>query len=151
MITNPKFRIIKLFFAALLAVFCVLPASDEPFAAKSAESDNKISFDPKLQAEADALLALFDKMPPVSVYLTGETIRKSGTNTERSVAYTHCESHTNPAIYLKRDFYEKTNKKQITNILKHELTHAWLCRQKLMSGHDENFRRKFAEVGGFGN
>jgi len=76
---------------------------------------------------------------------------KSGTSIERGVAYTLCETSEKPVIFVKKSFYENTNRQQLVNILKHELTHAWLCRQNLMSGHDEIFRRKFAEVGGFGN
>jgi hypothetical protein len=104
-----------------------------------------------LQGATDALLPLFDEMPPVPVYLRDEPVLKSGTSIENGVAYTNCENHDNPTIFIKKIFYEKTNRKQLVNILKHELTHAWLCRQNLMSGHDERFRRKFTAVGGFGN
>ncbi len=104
-----------------------------------------------LQTEADALLPLFDNMPPVPVYLKDEPVIKSGSNTERGVAYTNCESNEHPTIFVKKTFYQNANSKQLTNILKHELTHAWLCRQRQMSGHDEQFREKFREVGGFGN
>jgi hypothetical protein len=90
-------------------------------------------------------------MPAVPVYLTDEPILRSGTNTESGVAYTHCVGHEIPSIFVKKDFYRKTNRKQLTNILKHEMTHAWLCRQRLMSGHDGRFRRKFEAIGGFGN
>ena len=105
----------------------------------------------ELQMDANALMPLFDNMPPVSVYLKDEPVIKSGSNTERGVAYTQCEQHENPTIYIKKDFYQNANRQQLVNILKHELTHAWLCRRRLMSGHDERFRRKFTEVGGFGN
>lgn len=105
----------------------------------------------KLQADTDELLPLFDKMPPVPVYLRDEIINKKGTNTERGVAYTTCENRNLPVIFIKKLFYEKANRKQLVNILKHELTHAWQCRQGVTWGHDEAFRRKFAEVGGFGN
>lgn len=54
-------------------------------------------------------------------------------------------------IYMKKVFYEKNNQKQIVNILKHELTHAWQCRRGGMRGHDAEFRKKFTEAGGFGN
>jgi hypothetical protein len=104
-----------------------------------------------LQADADALLPLFDEMPPVPVYLSDEAVLKSGSSIESGVAYTECENHDNPTIFIKKIFYDKTNRKQLVNILKHELTHAWLCRQNIMSGHDEIFRRKFTAVGGFGN
>jgi predicted SprT family Zn-dependent metalloprotease len=106
---------------------------------------------PTLQANTDELLILFDNMARVPVFLKDEAINKSGTNTERGVAYTLCENFETPKIILKKSFYQKANQKQLTNILKHELTHAWLCRRKQMSGHDERFRQKFNEVGGFGN
>ena len=105
----------------------------------------------KLQKETDALLQLFDKMPQVPVFLKNEIINKEGSNTERGVAYTTCENKNQPTIFVKKVFYENANGKQLVNILKHELTHAWQCRQETMWGHDERFRRKFKEVGGFGN
>lgn len=105
----------------------------------------------KLQSEADALLPLFDKMPPVAVYLKDAPVIETGSNTERGVAYTNCENFEYPTIIIKQTFYQNANSKQLTNILKHEMTHAWLCRQRQMSGHDERFRKKFSEVGGFGN
>lgn len=105
-----------------------------------------------LQTEADALLPLFDNMPRVPVFIKDEPILKSGTNTETGAAYTHCYPREFPAIFVKKIFYQKANQKQLVNALKHELTHAWLCRQGLMSvGHNEVFRQKFTEVGGFGN
>ena len=104
-----------------------------------------------LQARADALLSLFDAMPPVPVYVTERPIAPAGDSTARGVAYTECAGHETPSIVVKKSFYRKTNRRQVDNILKHELTHAWLCRQRLMSGHDERFRRKFEAVGGFGN
>lgn len=104
-----------------------------------------------LQSKADNLLNLFDKMSSVPIYLKEEPILKSGSNTERGVAYTNCPTNKNPAIIIKKQFYEHANQKQLTNIIKHELTHSWLCRQNLMFGHDEMFRKKFSEVGGFGN
>jgi hypothetical protein len=104
-----------------------------------------------LQAEADSLLELFDKMPAVPVFLKDEPVIKNGTNSERGVGYTYCRAGGEPEIFIKKIFYETANSRQLTNILKHELTHAWLCRQGKMSGHDDNFRRKFTEVGGFGN
>ncbi|HEX8250313.1 MAG TPA: SprT-like domain-containing protein [Pyrinomonadaceae bacterium] len=123
-----------------------ISASDEKF-----DPDDKFDSDGKLQAEADALLLLFDNMPPVPIYLTDEPFLKSGTNTEKGAAYTHCYNHDTPAIFVKKTFYQTTNRKQLVNLLKHEMTHAWLCRQRLMSGHDERFRRKFSEIGGVGN
>ena len=107
--------------------------------------------DARLQAAADALLPLFGSMPPVPVYVVDDPVVKGGTNTERGVAYTHCEGHERPSVYLKKDFAARANQKQLVNILKHELTHAWLCRRRLMNGHDERFKQKFKEVGGFGN
>ena len=115
------------------------------------QAADKYERDEKLQADANSLLPLFDNMPPVPFYVTDETITETGSNTEKGIAYTHCYDHENPAVFVKKSFYKKTNRKQLTNALKHELTHAWLCRQRLMAGHDERFRRKFAEVGGFGN
>lgn len=113
--------------------------------------EEKFERDEKLQAEADALLPLFDKMPPVPVYVTDEVIQKAGTNTEKGMAYTHCYGQERPAIFFKKAYYRKTNRKQLINAMKHELTHAWLCRQRLMAGHDERFYKKFRQVGGFGN
>ena len=107
--------------------------------------------DDKLQAETDALLPLFDQMPSVPVYIKDEPILKSGNDMESGVAYTNCDVNELPSIFVKKIFYQKTNQKQLINILKHELTHAWLCRQHLMSGHDARFREKFTQVGGFGN
>ncbi len=107
--------------------------------------------DKNLQAESDALLPLFDNMPPVPVYLKDEPILKAGTNTEKGSAYTHCYESEKPAIFVKKIFYQKANRNRLVNALKHELTHAWLCRKRQMSGHDEQFRRKFKQVGGFGN
>jgi hypothetical protein len=112
----------------------------------------KFERDGKLQTDADALLPLFDKMPPVPVYLKDELIIKTGSNVEKGVAYTDCDKNVIPTIFFKKVFYRKANKKQLTNILKHELTHAWLCRQQLMSvGHGAMFQKKFKQVGGFGN
>src|SRR5215203_1518016 len=112
--------------------------------ARTFESDDKI------QAETDALLPLFDNMPPVAVFLKNEPVLKTGSSIETGVAYTDRSAHTRPTIFIKKDFYEKTSRKQLVNILKHELTHAWLCRRQLMAGHDALYRRKFAGVGGFG-
>ena len=105
----------------------------------------------KLQSDTDALLPLFGKMPPVPVFLKDEVINREGTNVERGVAYTTCENKNQPTIFVKKVFYEKANRKMLENILKHELTHAWQCREGLTWGHDAQFRKKFKEVGGFGN
>lgn len=107
--------------------------------------------DAKLQSESDKLAPLFDKMPPVPVFLKDEPIIKNGTNTERGVAYTVCENKDQPTVFVKKIFYQKANQKQLTNILKHELTHAWACRQRIAAGHDARFKQKFKQVGGFGN
>lgn len=105
----------------------------------------------RLQNQADALLSLFDKMPSVPVFIKDEPILKGGTNVENGVAYNICENRNNPNIFVKKVFYEKANRKQLLNILKHELTHAWFCRQGIQAGHDARFREKFKQVGGFGN
>lgn len=118
---------------------------------KKIEPVEKVERDAKLQAEADALLPLFDDMPPVPFYPSGEPVLKAGTNAEKAVAYTRCENHKFPSVFVKKIFYQKANRKQLVNILKHELTHAWLCRQEIPWGHDARFRRKFQQVGGFGN
>lgn len=105
----------------------------------------------KLQAKADSLLYLFDEMPSVPVYIVDEPIERNGANVEHSVAYAFCENQNQPTIFIKKEFYEKRNEKQLTNILKHELTHAYFCRKGIQAGHDERFRQKFREVGGIGN
>jgi hypothetical protein len=138
----------------LLLLLSILPNPSpviQPFNPRIADSADAFEHDDNLQAEADALLPLFDNMPPVPVYLKDEPFLKTGTNTEKGAAYTHCYSRELPTIFVKKIFYQKTNRKQLVNLLKHELTHAWLCRQQLMSGHDANFRKKFKQVGGFGN
>ena len=114
-------------------------------------SENKFETDKKLQTETDALLPLFDNMPSVPVYLKDEPIAKGGTNVENGVAYNVCENRTNPTIFVKKSFYQTANRKQLVNILKHELTHAYFCRQGIQAGHDARFSQKFKQVGGFGN
>lgn len=121
-----------------------------PTAAVEVKKDD-FERDAKLQAQADALLPLFGKMPRVPVYLKNEIINRKGSSTESGVAYTSCENKNEPIVFIKKPFYEKANRKQLVNILKHELTHAWQCREAMMWGHDERFRKKFKEVGGFGN
>lgn len=106
---------------------------------------------PKLQIQANSYLKLFDNMPQVPVYIKDEPIIKTGSETQKGVGYTLCESNNQPVIYLKKVFYQKANEKQLTNILKHELTHAYFCRQGIQAAHDERWRKKFREVGGFGN
>jgi hypothetical protein len=105
----------------------------------------------KLQTQADSLLNLFGNMPSVPVFIKDEPILKTGTNTERGLGYTTCENKNVPVVYIKKVFYQKNNQKQIINILKHELTHAYFCRQGLQVDHDERWRKKFESVGGFGN
>ena len=129
----------------------VSSCSTESIVAGAAVSGTDVSHDKKLQAETDALLPLFDSMPPVPIYLKDAPILKSGTNVETGMAYTHCYNREFPFILVKKSYYQKVNRKQLINALKHELTHAWLCRQHIMSGHDERFRQKFKQVGGFGN
>lgn len=135
----------------MLAILSGPTPTIQSFSVETAVSADTFEHDDNLQAEADALLPLFDEMPPVPVYLKDEPMLKTGTNTERGAAYTHCYSRELPTIFVKKIFYQKTNRKQLVNLLKHELTHAWLCRRQLMSGHDANFREKFKQVGGFGN
>ena len=127
-----------------------ISATPAPTAAKT-EPEEKRERNAKLQTETDALLPLFGKMPQVPVYLKDEIIKREGSNVERGVAYTTCENKNQPVIFVKKVFYEKANRKMLTNILKHELTHAWQCREGMMWGHDEQFRKKFKAVGGFGN
>ncbi len=120
-------------------------------ASSSNPLDKKLERNSNLQSQTDSLLYLFDKIQSVPIYLKDEPIIRNGTNVERGVAYTSCEKDKKPIIYIKKVFYEKANQKQLTNILKHELTHAWQCKRGIMSGHDPEFRKKFTEVGGFGN
>lgn len=111
----------------------------------------KLIKDAKLQAISDSLLHLFDKMSSVPVYIVDEPIGRNGVNVEHSVAYAICENQNQPTVFIKKAFYEKRNTKQLVNILKHELTHAYFCRKGIQAGHDERFRQKFREVGGIGN
>lgn len=111
----------------------------------------KIEKNSALQKNADTFLKLFDNMPQVPVFIKDEPIIKNGTNTERGLAYTTCENKNVPTIFIKKVFYQKNNQKQINNVLKHELTHAYFCRQGYQVGHDERWRKKFESIGGFGN
>lgn len=150
------------FFAGGFALYWLLKPADapvveqissptpQPIIKQTPEKEN-FERDAKLQAQTDALLPLFGKMPRVSVYLKDEIVNKNGSETERGVAYTACENRNQPTIFIKKIFYQKANQKQLTNILKHELTHAYFCQQGTQAGHDERFRKKFKEVGGFGN
>lgn len=155
---NEVFKL-KTFFiiGAVLAAF-LWASSFSPPAPPRAETEEKVIVAPenyerseKLQKTADDLLPLFDNMPPVPVFVTDEPVIKTGTNTERGVAYTACDTKGNPVIFVKKIYFENANAKQLLNILKHEQTHAYFCRQGRMWGHDEQFRRKFKEVGGIGN
>ena len=140
-----------LFRALLLLLILSNPTATLPAFKVETVSGSGLEHDNILHAESDALLALFDAMPPVPVYLKDEPMLKAGTNTETGAAYTHCYGQELPNIFVKKIFYQKANRKQLVNLLKHEMTHAWLCRQRLMSGHDDNFQRKFKQIGGFGN
>src|SRR5215204_267478 len=156
MINKTAYKIIKFNYAALILmslilIFPILTPNEQFKFERPVILADKFDFNESLQGDADALLGLFDNMPQIAVFVTDREILKSGTSIERGVAYTLCETSEKPVIFVKKSFYENTNRQQLVNILKHELTHAWLCRQNLMSGHDEIFRRKFAEVGGFGN
>src|SRR6188768_1289048 len=140
MIQIPVSKIINSKYAAFvwLILLLILPLETEnqPFSRdESLKPAVQFESNDELQTDANALISLFDNMLPVSVFLKDEAITKSGSNTEQGVAYTQCEQHENPTIYIKKDFYRNANRKQLVNILKHELTHAWLCRQQLMSGH----------------
>lgn len=146
----------------ILALYWILKPSDQPIEANvlpaplptaTVTPDAKRNFErsAKLQTDADALLPLFGKMPQVPVFLKDEIVNKQGSSTERGVAYTACENKNQPTIFVKKVFFEKANRKQLINILKHELTHAYFCRQGAQEGHDALFRKKFTEVGGFGN
>lgn len=112
--------------------------------------NEKVSKDFELQKKADSFLYLLDKMPQVPVFLKDEPILKQGTNTEKGLAYTICESNQ-PTIFVKKIFYQQKNFKQIDNVLKHELVHAYFCRQGVQVGHDKLWRDKFKSIGGFGN
>ena len=61
--------------------------------------------DPQLQDQINSLLPLFDKMPVVPIFLTDEPILKSGSETQKGVGYTICNTKDNPTIYLKKDFF----------------------------------------------
>jgi hypothetical protein len=113
--------------------------------------NDKIEKDLRLQTQADLLLNLFDNMPQVPVFIKDEPILKTGTNTERGLGYTTCENKNVPTVYIKKAFYQKNNQIQIINILKHELTHAYFCRQGMQVDHDSRWRKKFESIGGFGN
>jgi len=113
--------------------------------------DKKGVPDAQLQIKANSFLPLFDNMQFVPIYVIDEPIISNGSETQKGVAYTVCLTNDNPTIYLKRVFYGGANQKQLGNIIKHELVHAWFCRQGVQVGHDERFRKKFKEVGGFGN
>lgn len=148
--------------AGFLALYWIIKPSDQPLdaivlptpmptMAVKAEPKQNFERSVKLQTDTDALLPLFGKMLPVPVFLKDEIINKEGSSTERGVAYTACENKNQPTIFVKKVFFEKANRKQLVNILKHELTHAYFCRQGIQEGHDAKFRQKFTQVGGFGN
>jgi len=143
----------RIFFIGLFLLVILFPlSSNRLFIKNTVEINLNFEHDDNLQAEADALLPLFDNMPRVPIFIKDDPMLTTGTNTERGAAYTYCYPREFPTIFVKKIFYQKANQKQLINALKHELTHAWLCRQGLMSvGHNEVFRQKFSQVGGFGN
>jgi len=152
-------KFIKLFAGIAVGVFLLLAGSSFLPSAKQIPFSEppppllteKPEIDERLQQQTDSLLPFFEMMPPVPVFLKNEPVIKTGTNTERGVAYTVCEKNEYPVIYVKKIFYRNANQKQLVNILKHELTHAYFCRRGQIRGHDREFRRKFEEAGGFGN
>lgn len=127
------------------------PANSTPSPTPTATPKLDYEINAKLQIQANSLLKLFGNMPQVPVYIKDEPIIKTGSETQKGVAYTTCVDKRNPTIFVKKVFYQKTNEKQLTNIIKHELVHAWFCRHGEIIGHDDRFRKKFKEVGGFGN
>ena len=153
------FALAAMILAGVFALYWMLKPADQPLDAIVLPTPAIVKPEPKqdfersakLQTETDALLPLFGKMPPVPAFLKDEIINKEGSSTERGVAYTACENKNQPTIFVKKVFFEKANKKQLVNILKHELTHAYFCRQGIQAGHDAKFRKKFTEVGGIGN
>ena len=148
--SNKKLAFVGGIILLSLLLVTTFPSRRTPPEIKAAAAEI-LPTDANLQAQADALLPLFDDMPPVKIYVSTAPIIKSGANIESGVAYTECEPGALPLIFVKQDFYQHTNQRQLTNILKHELTHAFFCRQKIAAAHDARFRRKFTEVGGFGN
>lgn len=113
--------------------------------------EHKGARNPGLQSEVNKILPLFKTMTKVDAYVVDEPIEKTGSEVEKGVAYTTCSPSKIPVLYIKKSFYGRANQQQLTNILKHELTHAWFCTQGVQTGHDARFRAKFKEVGGFGN
>lgn len=139
-------------FKALLLLVMLLSFLPLQSPVKKKNSDEAFEHNKNLQSETDNLLFLFDNMPRVPVFIVDEPLLRTGTNTEQGAAYAKCYAHDFPVIYVKKIYYQKANQIQLTNSLKHELTHAWLCRKGLKSaGHGEAFRRKFTEIGGVGN
>ncbi len=145
-----------LIFGAGIFFICICshpPQPAKPLEMLLQKSDSRLERaerDGRLQAEADALLPFFDRMPPVPIYVKDEPILKSGTDTETANAYTHCDGNEAPLIFVKKTYYETAHQTRLTNTLKHEMTHAWLCRQRLMSsGHGELFRQKLKQIGGW--
>lgn len=154
-----KFRaqIPVLIIALTLVVACretprpVVKPATAPAPAVSRTPEQKGIKDPEIQKEADRIVPLFGTMRKVEVYIVDEPIESRDASVEPGVAYTVCSPDKVPIIYLKRAFSTKAPKKQMTNILKHELTHAWFCTQGIRTDHDARFRAKLNEVGGFGN
>ena len=138
--------LLKIIFAPPIpaSVIAPMPVQRADFRFENTERDTD------LQKATDALLPLFDRMPTVPVYVVDAPILKSGTNVETSNAYTDCDQNRFPFIFVKKNYRQTAHETRLTNTLKHELTHAWLCRQGMMSaGHDAIFRRKLNEVGGW--
>lgn len=91
--------------------------------------------EPKLQNYANSLLSThFDGMPSVPVYIKDQPIDDNGNSLARSLAYYSSatlnsikkRSKTAGYIVIKKSFLEKANEKELDNVLKHELIHAWL-------------------------
>ncbi len=122
-----------------------------PTPTATSEPEHKGVRNPQLQSAVNKLLPLFRTMPKVDAYVVDEPIERTGSEVEKGVAYTTCSPSKIPVLYIKKTFYGRANGQQLTNILKHELTHAWFCTQGVQTGHDARFRAKFKEVGGFGN
>lgn len=132
--------------AGIAAIFYFLTSGTPPAASVPAPIE---LFDASLQTRADKLATLFGELASVPVYLT-ESADGETDDLVRGVAYTRCVVRE-PTIVIKEEFYRRANETQLINILKHELTHAFFCRDGVKAGHDARFREKFASVGGVGN
>jgi len=150
-----KLRTISIILAAAVSFACSrVPEtknSTNTIPAAAVTPDHKGVRDSKIQAEADRITPLFGSMPKVAVFVVDEPIQPKNIAVEPGVAYTTCSPGKVPTVYVKKAFLTKAPNQQITNILKHELTHAWFCAQGIQTGHDARFRAKLKEIGGFGN